>query len=103
MGMRYEDFWYNYTLREFWNAVEGYFNKKESENKEQWEQTRLIYAAVINKPVYGYKINPRKPNKLLPFPWDNDSGVPDKDELEELRKDMEETNKKIRDGHKHSS
>jgi len=88
MGMRYDDFWYNYTLREFWNAIEGFYEKQEIQNKEQWEQTRLIYSAIINKPVYGYKIRPSRPAKLLPFPWDTEGGVmPDKEFLEQLRKE----------------
>lgn len=87
MGMRYEDFWFNYTLREFWNAIDGYYQKQETLNREAWEQTRVIYAGIINKPVYGYKIKQQTPSKALPFPWDNEGETPDEDILEQLRKE----------------
>jgi hypothetical protein len=88
MGMRYEDFWYNYDMRELSNAIEGYYEREERHNREAWEQTRIIYAAILNKPVYGYKIRHKTPAKLLPFPWDNEGKIPDKDELEQLRQEV---------------
>jgi hypothetical protein len=90
--MRYEDFWYNYDLREFSNAVDGYLEKEEKSDRESWEQTRLIYAAIMNKPVWGYRINPKKPQSLLPLPWDNKdlggkNSKVDQDLLNELRRE----------------
>ena len=87
MGMRYEDFWFNYDLRELANAVEGYFEAEDRRTKEQWEQTRLIYSAVENKPVYGYKIKAKRPDKLLPFPWENEGKAPDEDVLKKLKEE----------------
>jgi len=98
MGMRYEDFWYNYTLREFWNAVEGFFEGEDQRNKEDWERTRVVAGFIVNQPVYGYKHRPREFNKVLPFPWDTEQVRIDKDTIEELKKHMDEENKKIRDG-----
>lgn len=89
MGMRYEDFWYNYDLSELGNAISGYYNREERHNREQWEQIRLLYTAMINKPVYGYKIKPQKPNKLLPLPWDSEGyEPPSNDVINELRKEI---------------
>ena len=88
MQMRYEDFWFNYDLSELGNAIQGFNEREERLNKEQWEQTRIIYSAVLNKPIYGYKIKPKAPDKLLPFPWDNEGSAPDKEVLEELRKEL---------------
>jgi hypothetical protein len=84
--MSYNDFWYNYTLTELWNAIEGYYEGEERREKAQWERTRLIYAAVLNKPVYGYKPVRKNPEQWLPFPWDN-SAIPDKEELDKLRQE----------------
>ena len=88
MGMRYEDFWFNYDLREFWNAVEGYYEAENRKLKESWEQTRTIVSVIANKPVYGYKNRPKVAKQLLPFPWDDETGsVPTDEELRQLRED----------------
>ena len=82
--MSYEDFWFNFSLREFWNAIEGYIERDNRRNQESWEQTRILYAAIQNKPVYGFRINPKQPNKWLPFPWDNKGEIPDEETLKQL-------------------
>jgi hypothetical protein len=88
MGMSFDDF-LNLTPRQLTNAIQGYIEREDRINKEQWERTRLIYAAINNKPVYGYKIRYSTPDKMLPFPWDNEGGrIPDQDELDQLRKDV---------------
>ena len=94
MGMRYEDFWYNYTLREFWNAVEGFFEGEERRMKDGWEQTRTLYTGIVNQ----YAKRPQRGDKLLPFPWDENSTSADKETIERLKQHMEEENKKISDG-----
>lgn len=94
MGMRYEDFWYNYTLREFWNAVEGFFEAEERRNKEEWERTRIVVGYIANQ----YAKHPKPFNKILPLPWDNEGADVTKDDIERLKKHMEEENKKIRHG-----
>jgi hypothetical protein len=88
MGMRYEDFWYNYDLRELSNAIEGYFEKEDRHNRVAWETTRILYAAIQNKPVHGYKIKPKQPDKLLTLPWDNNGELPTENEIDNLRKEM---------------
>jgi len=76
---KFNDFWYNYTLRELWNAVEGFSEREDRNNREQWEQTRSIYAAIYNKPVYGYKHYPKDIKKIMPLPWDHESNVDQED------------------------
>lgn len=71
--------------------------REETKLKEGWEQTRLIIAEIRSKPVYGYKIKPvSDARKMMPFPWDSESKEVDEDTLDELRKHMEEHNKKVR-------
>lgn len=83
--MTYDEFLY-ITPRQFANAIGGYFEAEQRRVKESWEQTRLILSSIASKPVYGYRIKPKDPKQLLPFPWDNDGGaIPDKEELERLR------------------
>jgi hypothetical protein len=83
------------TPRQLTNAIEGFFNRREEDLKEQWEQTRMIYAIIANQPVYGYKNKPKPPKQLMPFPWDEGSGLPDQEQLDKLKKDMDEYNKSI--------
>jgi len=88
MNMRYEDFWFNYDLRELYNAIEGYYERENNRNREGWEQTRIICTFIQNKPVWGYKIKYNDPKKIFPLPWDDeDSGLPDEDLIKKLRKE----------------
>lgn len=89
MGMTYRDF-LDLTPRQFVNAVGGFFDREQAKIKEQWEQIRWMGAVVASKPVYGYKIKPISPIKMLPLPWDTDTELPDKDTLEDLRNKMNE-------------
>ena len=87
--MRYDDFWFNYDLGEFWNAVSGYYERENRRNKEQWEQIRVIVGVVANKPVYGYKNRPKIAKQLLPFPWDDEAGnIPTEEEIKKLREEV---------------
>lgn len=79
--MRYEDFWYNYTLREFHNAVEGYLGAEKSRDI----RTALIVTSIENKPVYGYKIPFKTADKRFPELFKDDNKIPEQDELEKLR------------------
>jgi hypothetical protein len=99
MGMRYNDFWYNYTLRELWNAVDGFLKREEIRTRENWEQARIIYTGIANQHARSAK----KPESLIPFPWDNEGELPEEDVLAELKKEMDKKNKEIRDGNKDSS
>jgi len=92
MGMRYEDFWYNYNLREFWNAVEGYLEKVENNYKLSWEQTRTIAYFIERQPVYMVKKRHQTPNKLMPFPWDNEGKEIDEEDVEDVRQRLKELN-----------
>ena len=91
--MRYEDFWYNYTLREFWNAVNGFFEGENEKVREDWEQTRMIVGLLANQ----NQKHPKAFDKILPFPWDEKVEA-DQDTVERLKKHMEEANKKLEDG-----
>lgn len=88
MGMRYADFWYNYTLREFWNAVEGFFEGEERRMKEDWERTRIVVGYLANQ----HAKHPKPFNKVLPFPWDNEKANVTESDLEFLRQDMKKRN-----------
>jgi len=72
------------TPREFANAGKGYHQKVQREFRTGWEQARWIGSQVINKPVFGYKIAPKAPIKLLPFDWDNEAE--ERDFTEEIEK-----------------
>ncbi len=87
--MRYEDFWYNYTLRELWNAVEGFFEGEERRMKEGWEQTRIIVGYLANQ----HAKHPKPFNKVLPLPWDNETKVSEQD-IKELKEEL----KRMQDG-----
>ena len=92
MGIRYEDFWYNYTLRELWNAVEGFFEGEKAKDI----RVALIVTSIENKPVHGYKIQYKPVDKR--FPWlfnaEGKADVTDED-IARMKKHMKEENKKI--------
>jgi hypothetical protein len=81
------------------NAVGGFSDNEERKLKEGWEQARIIYTAIANQNARSAK----RPDKLLPFPWDNKGELPEGDVLAELKKEMDIKNKAIRDGNKDSS
>lgn len=88
--MRYEDFWYNYTLREFWNAVKGFFEGDNERIKESWEQTRVVAGYLANQNAK----RPKSFKKILPLPWDEDTPDVDTETIERLKKHMKEENEK---------
>jgi hypothetical protein len=82
------------TPRQFFNAVGGFVQREETKLKESWEQTRIILTAVVNKPVYGYKHRPQDAKKVLPLPWDNETVEVTQEDLDRLKQEMREHNKK---------
>ena len=96
MSMRYEDFWYNYDLREFWNAVEGFYKAESRRLREGWEQTRIIISFIANKPTYGVKQRSQEPKKLLPLPWDDEAAEIEKEVIDSVKKRIEDLNNGIK-------
>lgn len=91
MGLNYRDF-LDFTPRQFFNAVGGFVEREETKLKEGWEQTRLILAEIRSKPGYLQKFRPVEPKRMLPLPWDNETIEVTQDDLDRLKKEMQEHN-----------
>ena len=94
--MRYEDFWFNYDLREFWNAIDGFVESDNTRVQERWEQTRWLGSVIASQPVYGYKHRPIAPKKILPLPWDEKEVKIDQEVIDKMKQEMREHNEKIK-------
>lgn len=70
LGVSPEVFW-NMTMRELINVVNGARNKQKIEYENSWDQARLIayYSAVVHIK------NPPSMTAMIPFPWDKKEKV----------------------------
>ena len=67
--MTYEEL-YNLVPRAFWNAVDGYYDYIENENRKEWIRIRWSTCCLVNiKLPRGKQITPQK---LIHFDWEKD-------------------------------
>jgi len=59
---------YDFTFRQFGNAVRGRYNLQESQHRDAWERTRWQTALLLN--VHTKKGASLKPKDLATFPWE---------------------------------
>ncbi|WP_286407669.1 hypothetical protein [Myroides marinus] len=64
------DYLYSLTSRQFSNIQDGWNANQELQTKTSWEQTRMLYDAVIRPHL---KDKNKSARDLLPFPWDDNS------------------------------
>ncbi len=62
------DYLYDLTSRQFSNIQDGWNANQELQTKTSWEQTRMLYDAVIRPHL---KDKNKSARDLLPFPWDD--------------------------------
>ena len=61
---------YDLIPRAFWNAVDGYWLDKENDDRREWERCRWQTTYLLN--VHLPKSKHLKPQKLLPFYWEEE-------------------------------
>lgn len=65
--MTYEDL-YNLTPRAYWNAVDGFYEMVENNDRRKWVRTRWSTCCLINMQLpKGKQLTPQK---LLKFDWE---------------------------------
>ena len=72
-------------------------DREETKLKEGWEQARVIFTAIENKPVYGHKIRRYKASKLMPFPWDINTADVSQETIDKLKDDIKRRNRHGKD------
>jgi len=79
---------YDLSPRQFWNAMQGYYERQQFVNREAWERMRINTHI-----LFSIQLNPndRKDVKqFMPFPWDNETKkevkIINQDELKQLLK-----------------
>tara|TARA_R100000742_G_C4173348_1_gene10881 strand:+ start:196 stop:510 length:315 start_codon:yes stop_codon:yes gene_type:complete len=67
LKMAYDDL-YSLTPRAFWNAVDGFYELIENEDRKNWIRTRWSTTCLINIHLpKGKQVNPQK---LIHFEWE---------------------------------
>ena len=59
---------YDFTFRQFGNAVRGRYKQQEAQHRDDWERTRWQTALLLN--VHTKKGASIKPKDLATFPWE---------------------------------
>lgn len=88
MGMTVQEFWH-ITPRSFYNKLTGYRRTE----RDSWEQVRFImWSGLV---PYGEKNKPITVQSVLPLPWDNDLKEKNREDVEQKRKNAQDTWAKI--------
>ena len=85
IGVSPSEFW-RMTPHETWAAINSYYEVRDFEFKNSWEQTRWLGAYVYNS---GWVKKGKSPKELLTFPWESGAAASPKD-IEQLRKENAE-------------
>jgi len=70
------------TLRELYNAINGYNSKQQMSYRAGWEQARFLGAAAMNST--GMSKKRYKPTDMMAFPWDEEE-IDRTDEIELIK------------------
>ena len=65
---------YDFTFRQFGNAVRGRHKLQESQQRDAWERTRWQTALLLN--VHTKKGASVRPKDLATFPWEQSNNKP---------------------------
>jgi len=86
LGYTSDEFW-DLTPREFWNALDGFFELKRVEDRNEWERCRWQTCWLLN--IHIDKNKRIQPRDLVEFEWDKGEKttveIPTREEFERLK------------------
>ena len=71
LGLTYDNL-YQLTPRSFWNAVDGFYEMIENEDRKTWIRVRWQTCALVN--VHMPKGKSITPQRLMKFEWEKKPG-----------------------------
>lgn len=87
MGLTPSVFW-DMTQREFWNALEGFYENEEQRDRREWIRTRWQTCLFLN--CYTSKDTMLQPKDLIRFDWEDEEvrevHTPTTDDFERIKK-----------------
>lgn len=99
MGMTTQDFW-QCTPREFWNKLEGYYDRVQYEQQQEWVRQRYFACLLLN--VQIEKNHQLEPKDLIEFEWEKAEKkpieLPTPEDIERIQKRDAWILKKINNG-----